>query len=393
MIQPEEIRRKAERLYPSFLKAWLEEDTTFFPRALPSNKQLKNGRVVDAAQEVQRLRDGSRDVLGYGYTVQWQERRSREFGLNLFPIRISFETQDDFLRFINKRSEFCLLQNAVRRLRAEFPSLVDWVRSNRRLFIECAAEIEGLIQVIRYFRDNPRPNRFARELPIPVDTKFIERHERVLRQWLDIVLPPDAIRAGENHFGRRYGLQFAESHWLVRFLDPGLQVECRFPCCEFSIPLATLASLQFSDVNVFIVENKVNLLTLPPMRNTLALGGVGRAATELRQVDWLRNVPIVYWGDIDVEGLRILSAWRTIFPQTQSLFMDAETLERHGSATGRKEESLPDMPPHLSEVEQRAFVRCCTDGTWLEQERIPQSEVISVLGRRILSLADALRTS
>lgn len=387
MIQPSEIREKAERLYPSFLKAWLDGDTGFFPYVVPSSKQLKNGRLAQLAQEVQRLRDGSREVLGYGYTVQWQERRSREFGRNLFPVRIIFETQDDFLRFINKQSEFRFLQNAVDRLRAEFPALVDWVRSNRRSFLECAMELEGLMHVVRYFHDNPRPNRFARELPIPVDTKFIERHEGVLRQWLDIVLPPDAIRAGENHFGRRYGLQFAEPHWLVRFLDPELQLEFRFPCSEFSIPLATLARLHFSNVNVFIVENKTNLLTLPPMRNTLALGGVGRAATELRQIDWLRDVPIVYWGDIDVEGLRILSAWRTIFPQTQSLFMDGETLERHGSPTGRKEESLPDVPPYLSEVEQLAFVRCCNDDIWLEQERIPQSVVISVLRGRTLSLS------
>jgi hypothetical protein len=379
MIQPEEIREKADRLYLSFLKAWLEGDTAFFPHGLPSNKQLSNGRLVQSAHEVQRLRDGSREVLGYGYTIEWQERRSRKFGRNLFPIRIAFETQDDFLRFVNKQAEFRLLQDAVNRLGVEFPSLIGWVRSNRRLFIECAGELEGLLHVIRYFCDNPRPHRFSRELSIPVDTKFIERHEGVLRQWLDILLPTDVIRAGENHFGRRFGLRFAEPHWLVRFLDPSLQLESGFPCCEFSIPLATLASLQFIDVNVFIVENKVNLLTLPPMQKTLALGGVGRAATDLRQVNWLRTAPVVYWGDIDVEGLRILSSWRTIFPQTQSLFMDADTLERYGSPTGRKEQSLPEIPPRLSEVEQRAFVRCCNDGIWLEQERIPQAAVVAAL--------------
>ncbi len=379
MIQPEEIREKAERLYPSFLKAWLEGDTAFFPHVIPSNKHLDNGRLVQSAQEVQRLREGSREVLGYGYAVQWQERRSRDFGVNLFPVRITFETQDDFLRFINKQSEFRLLHDAVDRLRAEYPSLADWVRSNRRLFIECAEELEGLLHVIRYFLENPRPKRFARELPIPVDTKFIERHERVLRQWLDIVLPPDAILAGENHFGRRYGLQFAEPHWLVRFLDPDLRTEAGFPCCEFSIPLTTLANLRFSEVNVFIVENKVNLLTLPRIRNTLSLGGVGRAATELREVEWLRNVPITYWGDVDIEGLKILSAWRVIFPQTQSLFMDDDSLERFGVSRRPCPENAADIPLHLTEVEQRAFLRCCNQGRWLEQERIPQCEVLAAI--------------
>ena len=379
MIQPEEIHEKAERLYPSFLKAWLEGDTAFFPHAIPSNKQLNNGRLVQSAQDVQRLREGSREVLGYGYAVQWQERRSRDFGANHFPVRINIETQDDFLRFINKQSEFRLLQNAVDHVRAEFPSLTDWVRSNRRLFIERAAEVEGLLQVIHYFLANPRPNRFARELPIPVDTKFIERHERILRQWLDILLPPDAILAGENHFGRRYGLQFTEPHWLVRLLDPGLRTESGFPCCEFSIPLSTLANLRIKGVNVFIVENKVNLLTLPPMRHTLALGGVGRAATELRSVEWMRNVSITYWGDVDVEGLKILSAWRVIFPQTQSLFMDEVSLERFGASRHPCPEAAAGIPPHLTDAERDAFLCCCNQGRWLEQERIPQSEVLAAI--------------
>jgi hypothetical protein len=31
MIQPEDIRRKAENLYPEYLRAWLDGDVTFFP--------------------------------------------------------------------------------------------------------------------------------------------------------------------------------------------------------------------------------------------------------------------------------------------------------------------------------------------------------------------------
>ena len=205
------------------------------------------------------------------------------------------------------------------------------------------------------------------------------------------IAAPYAIRAGEGHFGRRYGLKFAEQHWLVRLLDPGLQAESGFPCCEFSIPLATLAKFRFKDVNVFIVENKVNLLTLPPMRNTLALGGVGHAATELRQVEWLRNVPITYWGDIDVEGLKILSAWRMIFPQTQSLLMDDDSLGRFGRPHRSCPETASAIPPHLSDSEQQGLRRAAaTEGRWLEQERIPQCEVVAAIARRSQHLSKTL---
>jgi hypothetical protein len=382
MIQPDEIREKAEKLYSPFLKSWLAGASGYFPRIVPSNKSLRSDRFAKSAEEVQRLRDGSREVLGYGYTVEWEERRSRNFGLNRFPVRVFFETQDDFLRFINRRREFEVFSDAVGRLREEFPQLNDWIRSNRRLLINSADSLDGLLHVVRYLRKSPRPNCFARELPIPVDTKFIERHERVLRQWLDILLAPEAIRADESDFARRFGLRGFESHWLIRLLDPALQAEIGFPCSEFSIPLRTLAELTFRDLQVIIVENKVNLITLPSARRTLALGGVGRAATELRQVGWLRNVPITYWGDIDVYGLSILSAWRVLFPQTKSLFMDSEALDRFGAPGGSGDGVQPEMPRHLTEVERKAFARCCHENIRLEQERIPHNDVVMAVRER-----------
>lgn len=380
MIKPEQIRAKAERLYPSFLNAWLAGETQYFPRTLPSNKQPTRESLAQAAAEVQRLRDNSRETLGYGYTIKWTARKSRKFGLNQFPTEIVFETDDDFLRYINRRAEFHRFKQAVVEIRAEFPALDNWIKANPRLLISVAGEINGLLHVVRYLQSNPRPGVFARELPIPVDTKFIERHEDILRAWLDIILPPHTINAGESHFARRYGLRYAEHHWLVRFLDRKLTEIAGFPYSEFSIPLSTLGTLPLSHVNAFIVENKVNLLTLPPVDAGIALGGVGRAATELREVDWLRTSEITYWGDIDVEGLHILSAWRVIFPQTRSMFMDITSLEQFKLLTGPGTGAKLDVPPHLDPPEQAAFVKCREKNIRLEQERIPQNHVISTMG-------------
>ncbi len=47
-----------------------------------------------------------------------------------------------------------------------------------------------------------------------------------------------------------------------------------------------------------------------------------------RQVSWLDSCALWYWGDIDIEGLTILSRLRSLFPQTRSLLMDGETLSR-----------------------------------------------------------------
>src|SRR5205823_6364051 len=170
--------------------------------------------------------------------------------------------------------------------------------------------------------------RFARELPIPVDTKFIERHQALLQEWLDILLPPSAIRADETQFELRYGLRYVEPHLYVRLLDPCLKSELGLPCSELSLPLHTLARLEVRDAAAFVVENKVNLLTLPLIPRCIGFGALGRAVTLLRHVPWLGSTSLFYWGDLDVEGFEILSSLRALHPRTHSFMMDEDAIER-----------------------------------------------------------------
>ena len=351
MIQPDEIRRKAENLYSEFLCAWLAGEP-FFPRPIPANKELDANDHAGAIAAITALRDGSKEVCGFGYSVERRQKRSHAFGRNPFPERIFFESQTDFLRLISKLPEFAAFVDAVDRLRAEFSELNDWIRSHRQLLVEVAPDLDGLLEVLRYFRANPRPNHFARELPLSVDTKFIERHECVLRDWFDLVLPPNSIRSDETHFAHRYGLRYPEIHLVTRFLDAELQRELNCPWPELSLPISALASL-------------------PTRRRTIGLGALGRAVSELRSVRWLATTTITYWGDLDVEGFEILSALRAEFPHVVSLLMDVATITRHRSlavsGTGRQ----PSPPPHLTTTELLAYDLCRQENLRIEQERLP----------------------
>jgi hypothetical protein len=378
MVQPEDIRRKAEAIYFEFLRAWLDGGESYFPRTVPAQRNPGDD-LSSAIRAVRRLRDGSREALGYGYNIEWREVNSRKFGRNQFPERITFQTQEDLLRFVNKQREFALFTAAASRLRSEFPSLGPWLRSNVRDFIGAAEELDGLLGILRYLVSHPRPECFARELPVPVDTKFVERNKGILRQWLDLVLPAHAIRADEDHFERRFGLQYLENHLLLRFLDPEVQRELGFPCSVLSLPLHTLGGWSMNrGVRVVIVENKVNLLTMPPLPRTMAIGGLGNGVALLRYIPWLVSTSIVYWGDLDTEGLEILSRLRALFPHTRSVMMDEPAIARWRhlkvQGTGRK----PVPPPHLSSSERVAFELCVEKNLRLEQERIPQSAVIEI---------------
>jgi hypothetical protein len=381
MIQPEDIRRKAERLYPDFLRTWIEGKPAFFPRIIPARRTPELEDLAGTIESIRRLREGSKEILGTGYTVQWQEINSRKFGRNKFPARIVFDTPDDFLRFLGKQREFQALVDAVTMLRSRCPDLEPWIQANFRTLVDVAGDLQGLLEVLDYFRVHPKPNLFARELPLAVDTKFIERHQRILREWFDLVLPRYAIRADEEHFERRYGLRYAEPHLYLRMLDPDLGRELGIPYPEFSLPLHTLGALVVRPAVVFIVENKVNLLTLPAVRRAIGLGALGNAVTQLRYLPWLRDVPIVYWGDLDIEGFGILSSLRSCFPQTESMLMDADTLERWRPLATPGTARTLEVPPLLTGPEQAGYLCCRDHNLRLEQERIPQHEVLRVLGR------------
>jgi len=374
MIRPEDIRRKALNLYPALQLAWLE-NAPFFPKVIPCDKAVDPNLAL-AIESVQRLRSESKEHLGYGYAIDWEERNSRTHGRNQFPCKIYFETPHDLLTLIGKEREFAQFTAAVERLRDRYPQLTQWIRTHRRDLVEAASDLEGLLLVVDYFMVNPRPDRFARELPLPVDTKFIERNHRILRWWLDLVLPPHAIRADEEHFDRRFGLRYSEPLILVRFLDEAVQQRADSPWNECAIPLHSLAARSFAAKRVLIVENKVNLLTLPRISESIAMGGLGNGVTDLRYVTWLSQVPLWYWGDLDVDGFEILSRLRVVLPHVKSLLMDEDVLQEMRSTigtigNGRTGAVLPNLTP----TEVAAFEACSRENFRIEQERLPQQFV------------------
>lgn len=152
------------------------------------------------------------------------------------------------------------------------------------------------------------------------------------------------------------------------------------PCSE-----SWLIWLPVHDVRVFIVENKVNLLTLPATPRGLAIGGLGYGATDLRYVEWLATVPVYYWGDLDVEGFQILSSLGRLFPRIESLLMDDSTLDRWSRPFGHSQGICPLEPLFLKEPELAAFHRCRDQNLRLEQEHVPQPEVVESI-RTLLNI-------
>ncbi len=388
MISPDEIKKKASNRYRECLKTWLEHGTldSLFP--LPIRfRHVKTGDDFSATLAgIRALREESKEAKGHGYAIAWREIRSTQFGRNAFPDRISFETPEDYLGFIGKEKAFAAFQSSVGAIRRAFPVLEPWLRSNLKLTCDLAEAgiTDGLLKVCAYLAAHSRPGLFARELPVEVDTKFVERHAtKILRPWLDLILPPESIRADEPHFERRFGLGYPEPLIRMRFLDSDLGAGHGFRQSEIALPLSAAARAIEIGVQppvIFVVENLVNALTLPDRKNAMVLAGLGNFVNLFRYLSWLHRCPdLYYWGDIDVQGFEILSQFRSWFPQTVSVLMDEATADEfvHFRVEGVPRRS--DRPLYLTGDERALFEKCHGNNWRLEQEKISQTWVTEKL--------------
>ena len=327
MITPDEIATKANNAYRRYLKLWVQgEDRDFFPLRVPANLDLNKRDLAATIRAVGRLREKAKETRGWGYTVHWKQVRLRELGNNATPDRITIDTRDDLLKLADCVDDFANTSRSVERIRRDLPGLSDWLRANVRSVAAIAESIDGLIAVTEHFMRHPWPDCYARQFPVSVDTKFIDRNQAILRQWLDILLPASAVNVNENGFSSRFGLRDGQHHRAIRLLDRDLLGELHLPFDELSLPLRSLATLPVRNSTAIIVENRLNLFTLPAMARSVGIEGEGKAVTRLERLKWLHDNRIVYWGDIDVD----------LVLECTGFFLTEEGCQKHIEAGAKK---------------------------------------------------------
>ena len=139
---------------------------------------------------------------------------------------------------------------------------------------------------------------------------------------------------------------------------------------DLSVPINQFQEVEIPVEVVYIVENKMNMLTFPPIHKSIVVWGHGFGVDLLKDVMWLRSKKILYWGDLDVHGFQILSELRSHFSQVESFLMDRETFNRFyedGIGAETNVEKVLLLTPE--EKEMFDFLR---GGNYrLEQEKIP----------------------
>jgi hypothetical protein len=377
MITPAEIIQKAGRLYLPFLRSWVQGEN-FFPHSLPVGS-LPLSRYAQLRESVQLLMAQSKEQRGYGYTIEFEQYRTRKYEPQNLPKRIIIETEHDFLRLIAKEQEFVDFQQDVSLLHARQPGLHEWIVAHPQRVIDYHGRWPDLLEVCAYFVKHPRPHCYIRELPIRVHTKFVEQHAGILRELLEILLPPEAIQSDAKTFTQRFGLRNDEPLVRVRFLDDQLFKRYGLPLTDLSLPHSQFAQLPFQTERCIITENKKVFLTLPTFHRTFAIFGEGFTVHSLCAIPWLAQCPIFYWGDLDAHGFQILSLLRETFPHVISLMMDEATLQAFSDFWVEGTPCAVQQLSHLTSEEHALFQHLARENIRLEQERIDHAYALQCL--------------
>lgn len=326
MITAAEIRKKTERKYVDYLRS-VVAGSEFEPIVIPCDKKA-SASMDEYQHELTDIRSQSKEVKGFGYTIEWKTVKTKALGEQDLPERVLFRSASDVERFLLKGGEVSQFRKDVAMLFNEFPQLRPWVERYPLKVIENASSWPDLLKVLRYFVANPCPELYIRELPIEVHTKFIERNKGVLRELLDIVIV-EHVCSDEKEFEKRFGLRYDEPWVRIRVLEASIASEYFSGVDDLTMPQSQFCALSLPVQKVFVVENKVNFLTFPKLAGSLLIWGHGFTVGILKSVPFMRHASLYYWGDIDVQGFEILSQFRSYFPQTQSLLMDRATFDTY----------------------------------------------------------------
>ena len=390
--QTDDIRRQVEQRWQrgQILAARLQ-GKALFPLRLtlkkPGTKALADD--FDAVRLwTQSLIEGSRTKRGFGYEIEWRTVKHRVHGRNQMLAAVVIPTQYDALRLIGKTRAVQHFDRLSETTLARFPALAKWLARKPLTLLEHADDWNNILAVLDYFSAHPRPSLYLRQLDIPgVDSKFIEARRGLIGELLDCVLPEQAIdtdATGVKGFNRRYGLQEAPPLIRFRLLDPALFVK---GLSDLSIPPEQFAGLQLPVKRVFVTENRINGLAFPDTPGALVIFGLGYGLDRLKEIAWLHDVSLHYWGDIDTHGFAILNRLRASFPGAASLLMDRQTLMAHRHLWGQEasHDRFEGELSLLNEAEQSLFTDLkfnrLADCLRLEQERIGYSWLQSRLAR------------
>ncbi|MCT1607940.1 DUF2220 family protein [Nesterenkonia massiliensis] len=384
MLSVDQAKEKLSALYQRRFAQWCavgaDEVTVDIPLH-PPTESVALHHTEDVASWI-RGWGSAEQTLTHNSHLKWESRRWASAGTNTVPIRLVLPAPSDVAQFIGKQRHWETVQERITQLNqmlqahavghhtAAAEQIPDALRRSAKSIAELPeSDFQRLQEVTDWLLQHQNSQLFPRQLPVRgVHTKWLEGHRKIIAPLVAAVTGDTAL-----------GLNRLPVTLRIRVLDPvlapgGIQ--------DITAPVSELSAWDIQPRCVVVVENLQSLLALPPISGAIGIHNPGSTgAPLLAELPWLHSTDLIYWGDIDVEGLRILSRVRSHLPHTRSILTDCETLQNHRDLAGDDHPQAPrSMPAHLTPSEEELFTALAQWGNLrLEQERVPWNTVLEAL--------------
>jgi len=313
-----------------------------------------------------------------GWKITWRNIQHPVAEKQLWPAKIELTTPEDLIHLSGQQHHWQAFEQQLLQLLDWKPALSGFLEQKPDWVLKYSKQWPLLMQVTYYLLQNDVSDFYLRSIPVSADTKFIENHQTLLLELLALLHPgfagyptlEEALHARpKNHF-----------HFPLRFLDRQLAEASLGPIDSLALTHQELQKLEWPVKRIIVVENEISFLHLNPLPDTLALWGKGLAVLSLHSIPLFEKAAILYWGDLDEEGYRMLNGFRSLYPQTQSLLMDESCLNTNQGLLGLQGNPYGACNyPLLKEEEKRALENLSTIQGRLEQEKIPLQMVTHAL--------------
>lgn len=316
------------------------------------------------------------------FTVETVEVGRTTIGANAVPAAVVFASARQEIAFAGRAREAQRFLALAERLIVLDPLLRSWALKRPLELLECGEKAITAGRVALWLQANPTPGIYVRQLSLPgVDTKFVEKHRRVIDAMVAALEAGSAASAGTPaaeatdapdsseveapetmlavprspaaRFAQRHGFLHPPERVRFRVLDPDIAL--LGGARDLTITAEAFATLELPVDQVLVTENLVNFLALPERLRTLALFGGGYGFAMLRDAQWMHGCQVHYWGDLDTHGFRILDQLRSVHPGVASVLMDEATLLSHRDSWGTEPTPSRAALTRLTEAEASVY--------------------------------------
>ncbi|MGB5935082.1 MAG: Wadjet anti-phage system protein JetD domain-containing protein [Ornithinimicrobium sp.] len=317
-----------------------------------------------------------------GWRLETRRVGGRLIGANELPAAVWFDTPEQAFVRLRVGADVAAYRRLLDAARAADPGLAEWATQHPLRALRHTDDWELVVRTVLWLRDRVGTGVYLRQIDVPgVDTKFIEAREGVLGELLEAVGCQRSPGSGRR-LERGFGFADKPDRIRLRSLD-GAGLLPGTPLSDVSVRMDELVDLAPRWASVLVVENEITFLALPSLPGVLAVFGAGFDVLRLARLRWLDEARIVYWGDIDTHGFVILDRLRAVFPQVESVLMDADTLAAHRGQWVSEPRPSREHVGRLTEGEGGVYADLVGDvhgpAVRLEQERINYARVLGAL--------------